>query len=216
MVIDIHLHEKTYSYDSFLDLEELVDKARLMGLDAVCITDHESSELRERAEKLSAESGFPIFVGAEILTFQGDLLVFGLDQLPEEKMSAQHLTEYVLQCGGAVISAHPYRKNNRGLEDHVKTIEGLSGVEGLNGNTPHQLNLQAFHAAKSAGKPVFGGSDAHWVDEVGIFATRFHRWIHNEKELVEAILEGNVTPVYYRHGQYLPFDAADPAHLQAV
>ena len=54
MLVDMHLHECTYSTDSFLHLEEIVSIARQKGLDAICITDHDSMGLRERAEAMAA------------------------------------------------------------------------------------------------------------------------------------------------------------------
>ena len=38
MFIDMHMHEKTYSKDSFLSLDEIVQIAKEKGLGAVCIT----------------------------------------------------------------------------------------------------------------------------------------------------------------------------------
>ena len=209
MIIDLHVHEKTYSSDSHIALEDIIDKAMEMGLDAVCITDHESVKLREKAHALSRKKNFPVFVGAEVLTYEGDLLVYGLDHLPAGIMHAEELAAYVTSRGGAVISAHPYRKNNRGLEDHLRSVKDLSGVEGLNGNTPFHLNLKAFEMAEEIEKPTFGGSDAHHIGEVGKYATRFNGNIGNEQELAQAILEGNVTPVYHWQGTYLDFNLED-------
>ena len=49
MLIDLHIHEKQFSKDSFLALEEIVKIAKEKGLDAICITDHDSMGLREYA-----------------------------------------------------------------------------------------------------------------------------------------------------------------------
>lgn len=209
MLIDLHIHEKTYSQDSQISLEEIIDQAREMGLDAVCITDHESNKLRKKAQALSQEKNFPVFVGAEVLTHEGDLLVYGLDRLPNQIMHAAELTAYVTEQGGAVISAHPYRNHNRSLGNQLKSLENLSGVEGLNGNTPTFFNLQAFDAAQAINKPVFGGSDAHQIHQVGKCATRFKQIISNEQELVQAILAGDGTPVYHAKGLYLDFKPQD-------
>ena len=40
MFVDTHMHECTYSTDSFLSLKEIVEIAKQKGLDGVCITDH--------------------------------------------------------------------------------------------------------------------------------------------------------------------------------
>ena len=42
MLIDMHLHECRNSPDSFINLELIVSVAKAKGLDAVCITDHDS------------------------------------------------------------------------------------------------------------------------------------------------------------------------------
>ena len=77
MLVDMHLHECTFSTDSFLHLEEIVSIAKEKGLDAICITDHDSMGLRERAEAYSREIGYPIFVGVEFFSLWGDITAWG-------------------------------------------------------------------------------------------------------------------------------------------
>ena len=47
MFIDLHMHEKTFSKDSFLSLREMVDIARKKRLDGICITDHDDIGIKE-------------------------------------------------------------------------------------------------------------------------------------------------------------------------
>ena len=42
MFIDTHMHEMTYSKDSFLKLDQMAAIAREKGLGGICITDHDS------------------------------------------------------------------------------------------------------------------------------------------------------------------------------
>ena len=42
MLVDLHLHESTYSSDSKMTLQEMVEDARAKGLDGICVTDHDS------------------------------------------------------------------------------------------------------------------------------------------------------------------------------
>ena len=49
MFIDTHMHEMTYSKDSFLKLDQMVSIARQKGLGGICITDHDSMGLKEYA-----------------------------------------------------------------------------------------------------------------------------------------------------------------------
>ena len=205
MIIDMHIHEQTYSFDSFMKLTDIVHRSKEIGLDGICITDHDSNHLKEYAKEISLAMDFPIFVGAEILTFEGDALAFGVDLLPERKMYVHELIEYVHNQGGVVISAHPYRKNNRGMEDKIKTTKNLDGIEGLNGSTPVDLNLKAYDAALLQNIPVFGGSDAHRLERVGKYATKFPRKIQTMEELVGAIKSGGTQAVYFNHGTYQEF-----------
>ena len=82
MLVDMHLHECTYSSDSKISLEEIVTTARGRGLDAVCITDHDSMGLREYAAEYSDRTGFPIFVGIEFFSLQGDITAWGIEDYP--------------------------------------------------------------------------------------------------------------------------------------
>ena len=207
MLIDMHVHEKTFSSDSFMGIEEIIARSKVLGLDAVCITDHESNGLRERSEEISRNFRFPVFVGAEILTFDGDVLVFGLDRLPEQKMHASDLVELVKRNGGTAICAHPYRQYGRGMGDVLKQLSGLSGVEAWNGSTPYALNLKACQAAMQKNLCLFGSSDAHDLQQLGKYATEFQGNVRDERDLIEAIREGDVAPVYYAQGSYYRFDA---------
>lgn len=82
MLVDMHLHECTYSSDSKINLEEIVTIARGRGLDAVCITDHDSMGLRGYATEYSHRTGFPIFVGIEFFPFRGISRRGGLKIIP--------------------------------------------------------------------------------------------------------------------------------------
>ena len=113
MIIDTHMHESKYSLDSYVSIREIIKRSKEIGLDGICITDHESNEIMEEAKAISKEEKYPIIVGAEFLTFEGDILVFGLDKLPDKKIHAQHLLDIVNSVGGVAIAAHPYRKNKK-------------------------------------------------------------------------------------------------------
>lgn len=194
MFIDTHLHEKKYSGDSFISLEEIVGRAKALGLNGVCITDHESNEIKEEADKLSRKLDFVIITGAEILTYEGDMTVFGLRELPKQKLHAKELVARVKAAGGVAICAHPYRKNNRGMGDYIRNLDCLWGIEAFNGSTPEQYNMQAFDLARELGVPALGGSDAHHIGQVGKFATWVPNWVRDEASFIQAIKAGLACP----------------------
>lgn len=88
MLIDTHTHEMTYSKDSFLKLDEMVRIARAKGLDGICITDHDSMGLKEYAAEYSRRENFPIFTGIEFFSLQGDIVAFGIEEYPKERIPA--------------------------------------------------------------------------------------------------------------------------------
>lgn len=78
------------------------------GLDAICITDHDSMGLRERAEAYSREIGYPIFVGVEFFSLWGDITAWGIDGIPDHRVSAQDLIDLVREKDGFCVSCHPF------------------------------------------------------------------------------------------------------------
>ena len=47
MILDTHMHTAEYSPDSFLPIAEAVARAREMGIDGLCVTDHDTLGARE-------------------------------------------------------------------------------------------------------------------------------------------------------------------------
>ncbi len=197
MIIDTHIHEKTYSSDSFISLEEIVAQAQAIGLDGVCITDHESNGLKDAAQAYSEKTGFLIIVGAEILTYEGDITVFGLDTLPTGMIHAQQLIDMTLQAGGVAMSAHPFRQNNRGMGHFMRKVRGLSGIEAFNGSTPMHHNLHAYSLAADLGIPAFGASDAHVIEKIGKYATIFPGTIRDTQDFIAAVKQGGTCPAIH-------------------
>lgn len=206
MFIDLHMHEKTCSKDSFLSLEEMVELARTRGLDGICITDHDDMGLREKAEAYSRETGFPIFVGIEFYSLQGDIVAFGIEDYPRERIGAQEFIDMVHAQGGVVISAHPFRHNRRGLEKHIDVLEGLDALEVLNGSTLPDAAMKAVQYAKKWNLGVTGGSDCHYPEKVGVYATYFPNEIHTMEELVSAIREHACKPAFSQDGRCFVWD----------
>ena len=171
MLVDMHLHECTYSLDSFINLKQIVSVAKARGLDAVCITDHDSMGLKDFAAEYSKEVGFPIFVGIEFFSLQGDITAWGIDSYPDHRVSAQNFIDHVNRSGGFCVSCHPFRNNNRGLEDNLRKVTGLHGVEVLNGSTSLEANRTALRYCRELGLQAIGASDAHVEQNIAKYVT---------------------------------------------
>ncbi|MEG0817472.1 MAG: PHP domain-containing protein [Cetobacterium sp.] len=202
MLVDLHIHESKYSLDSHVSLENIVAEAKSKGLDGIAITDHDDMQIKEEAKALSELLNYPIFVGVEYLTLEGDIVAFGIDQVPEGRIPAQEFIDIVKVAGGVCIAAHPFRNNNRGLENNLNIVKGLAGIEGFNGNTDKLSNLKAVETAKKLGIQTVGSSDAHHQHEVGKYATKLPFKVANIEELIEAIKTNKCTPRVYTDGKY--------------
>lgn len=202
MKVDLHLHDNKYSTDSHISIEEIVKEAKRKGLDGIALTNHENPDVVKEIDQLVEKYDFVIFPGVEYLTKDGDIVAFGIDKLPDEQMSAQEFIEYVDRFGGTCTAAHPYRTNNRGLEDKLYTVKGLTAIEGYNGSTSDYHNGLAVKAGKELGIQVIGSSDAHVVEKVGVYATLLPYKVKNVKELIEALKTNRCKPLKYVNNNY--------------
>lgn len=195
MLIDMHTHIFPFSSDSHMYLEDVIARSKELGLDGICITDHDTIDGKDEVEELSLKFNFPIFLGVEILTHEGDVVVFGLDNIPSKKISLSHLLDLVDKVGGVAIPAHPYRRNNRGIGDHIyRYSTRFHGIEVLNGNTRLDRNIKANLTAKNLNLPRIGASDAHHIDEIGRYVTHFDRDVSCVADLICEIKERNFRP----------------------
>lgn len=193
MIIDMHTHEYLYSACSHMSLEDAVVQARRVGLDGLCITDHGSLEIR-RAPCLR-NLDFPVFVGVEMSTRQGDMVAFGLDSLPDGRPTAQEFADFVAVRGGFCFAAHPFRLWGGGLGRQVEAIKNMPGLEVFNGANAEEDNAKAVRACRRLGLIPVAGSDAHDLDDIGSYATLFPQTVRTVSELVAALKSGRGSPV---------------------
>ena len=197
MIIDTHFHTKEYSSCSNIDMEAGIKEAKRLGLGGICITDHDVVASKSKAKKLQDKYGILVIPGTEVNTVEGDIICFGIKDIPEGTLSAQKLVDHVEKSKGACIAAHPFRNNDRGLKENICRIKGIHAIEALNGNTDHDSNTKAVELAQELGIPCTGGSDAHRMENIGKYATRFPKDVRNESGFIEALRNGNIRPMSF-------------------
>jgi predicted metal-dependent phosphoesterase TrpH len=210
MLIDMHNHTTISSPCSGLSPQELIETARARGLDGVCVTEHLYLEGAEAAQAMGRRMGFSVFRGIEARTDLGDVLVFGYYQDIPEGIALDDLSAAVHGIGGVVFVAHPYHTTGgwnlyasmqgKGLDldrdwHSVPVLRELDGVEVINGQVDDEKNERARELAARLNVPGIGGSDSHAARMVGRAATRFHRRIRTDEELVEALKGGRFEAV---------------------
>lgn len=174
-----------------LHTKDLVKQAKKMHLDAVCITDHNTSKAVERVRAIGIEQGLIVFGGMEVRCLEGDVLAFGLREPPACMISAKDLLEQVGKDSGASIVAHPFRSSAPSFGKKIFEVQGFDALEVLNGNSTDEENRTAQKAAQELQLPGTGGSDAHSRNSVGKYATEFDDdSIKSEQELIDALKSG--------------------------
>lgn len=193
--IDLHIHSELRG-NSTIKPDDLVSRARSVGLDAVCVIEHESHDLRASFDEISRKSGFPIFRGMAYGADEGHLLVYGArisrgDLLPG--LPIQDVINEVHHRGGVAIPAHPYQQDMTGrlLGDLVLALQGLYALEVANGSVSSADNRLALQAAAMLGLKGIGGSGAHGLAAVGQAYTLFPSAVRTDQELVEMLRHGN-------------------------
>ena len=202
MLVDMHLHALPNSTDSFLTLEEIVSLAKLRGLDAICLTDHDSMGGREFAEEYSRKIGFPIFVGVEYFSLWGDITAWGIDSFPDRRIEAQTFLDQVNAAGGFCVSAHPFRNNKRGFEEHLREAVGLHGVEVLNGSADMDANRKALRYCRELGLKAIGASDSHVPKQVGKYVTWLPEKVDNLTDFVSQLHQCDTRPAIWNGISY--------------
>jgi len=207
-IVDLHIHTHPASPCSSVSIEKVVRKAKAIGLDAICLTDHNYLWERKAVEAVKESYDFLILRGNEITTDQGDVLVFGLEKNIRGIIRIEELRDEVLRAGGAMVAAHPFRgfltfgvgqlglTPQQAMERPI--FRYIDAVEVLNGKVTDRENSFASDVASGIGLPGTGGSDAHEEGEIGIFATGLLQPIQDERDLIEAIRNGQLGPVDLR------------------
>jgi len=200
MKIDLHIHTAPLSACSYINPQELIQKARRLKLDGICLTEHQVVWNRAEVDRLAEEGGIRIFRGNEFTTNQGDILVFGFYEDIKELLILQELREKVTAAGGYMIAAHPFRGfKTFGIGQLQMTVEQASkrkmlqlvdAVEVGNGKLAPDENEMARKVAEKLGLPGTGGSDAHRVDEIATWVTDFEKDIEDENELLQELHAG--------------------------
>jgi predicted metal-dependent phosphoesterase TrpH len=191
MLFDLHVHT-SFSPCGNMNIEDVIARAGRRGLDGVCITDHHTMDIRHVIAEGVQENGLCVLFGMEYSTPQGDFLLFGPFEELAPNLSADLVLAMVHDMGGAAVAAHPFRKA-RPVDERLVRKGLCHAVEAINGrNTPYENsaveNWRRYRLSQC------GGSDAHTLDELGVFATRFLFPVQSRVDLIQALNQGRCRP----------------------
>ncbi len=165
--VDLHIHT-CYSPDSLVSLPEVIAAALRRGLGALAVLDHNAIG---GALALSDVAPFPVIVGEEIYTTEGEIAGLFLQALIPPGLTPAHTVVRIKEQGGLVYIPHPfdrYRHAALSKAGLLAILEHIDVIEVLNARTIFPAdNERAKRFAQIHGFPGGAGSDAHSASEIG-------------------------------------------------
>ena len=221
MIFEMHTHTRFGSSCSYMTPEDMVQQAVNVGLDGICITEHDIPWDPDDVQKLSDRFGILVIGGIEVSTELGEVLVWGYHEPVFDIEGIQDLRTRVDGAGGIMAAAHPFRGSfeyvtvekkgrvNLMIDEasHGDVFKWVDAMEVFNGRAPDwEIKLSRIVCDKLRLKGI-GGSDAHNISSVGDCVTVFHNPIRNESEFIEELKAGRF---YARHRRLsLDYPASD-------
>ena len=209
MLIDLHIHTTPKSPCSSITLEQVVAEARRIGLDGVCLMEHDTLWTDEEIVALRKKNNFLILKGYEISSLDGHFLAYGFKETVDSFLEIKEIREIHKVDQGFLAIAHPFREflvvglEEIGLkleeESRKDIFKFVDGIEILNGRVSKKANKFARKVNSLLNLKGIGGSDAHELYEVGKVVTDFtNAHIKDEEDLVRELKAGNYKVKYFR------------------
>jgi len=195
--LDLHNHSRV-SRDSKLSIDDMIAQAKARQLDGFALTDHDSIAGNAEALQKAEREDVLLIPGCEVSSREGHVLALFVTRPIKTGPLPQVLADIRDQDGIAVIS-HPLRKGGgvprRVLEDHLDMIDGIEVYNP--DNTPFG-NRAGWRIARRHGKFQTGGSDTHFIQNMGHGVTVV-RSQSRSLESVRAALAAGQTSAWGKH-----------------
>ncbi|MGE0685167.1 MAG: PHP domain-containing protein, partial [Dehalococcoidia bacterium] len=208
VLIDLHTHTKSLSWDSTLSPDELIEREKQAGIDGICLTEHDFFWDFDAAIELGKRHDFLVIPAVEINTEDGHVLCFGLEKYVYGMHRWHELARHVQEAHGAMIAAHPYRRqmpwDAKHEDDYRHGLEKAclnpayalcAGIEVINGRGKAIENQFSAELCHRLGMPASASSDSHSPGDIGKCATEFLRPVSCLEELIVELQAGRFRPV---------------------
>lgn len=169
MLWRVELHAHTYySRDCLLEPEQIVATCRHKGIDKLVVTDHNAIEGALELKRLAPEL---VLVGEEILTTEGELLAFFVQEFVPPGLSPHEAIARLRDQGAFISVSHPYDRLRHGAWREPALLEILDEVDALEVFNARCVfnadNAAALACARRHNKLETVGSDSHTSREIG-------------------------------------------------
>jgi glycosyltransferase involved in cell wall biosynthesis len=190
--VDLHMHTD-HSYDCATPVEVLLAEARMRGLGAIAITDH--NELSGALEARSKSDGVKVIVGEEVKTArQGEVIGLFLQEKIPRGMTLQETIAEIKRQGGVVYVPHPFDRLHS-VPDYEHLLDVLDDLDAIEIFNPRvaisEFNDEAVRFAAKYWIPAGAGSDAHVPQGLGSVRIRM-RDFDGPEEFLESLRDADI------------------------
>ena len=192
---DLHMHTD-HSPDCATPVELLLETAKVRGLGAIAITDHnEISGALEALEIAERIGGIKVIVAEEVKTaHQGEVIGLFLRERIERGMSMAETIAEIRRQGGLVYVPHPFDRLHS-VPDYEHLLEIVEQIDILEVFNPRvafsAFNEEAVRFARKYGIVPGAGSDSHVAQGLGSVKIRL-RDFDGPEEFLESMREADI------------------------
>jgi len=199
LTCQLHTHTTEYqgtrvSVESLIKPKEAIDFAKKNKIDALAITDHDTTTALPKVKKYAEKNGILLINGIEIDTVDGHVIGLDVDLDIQNKikrsMTALEAKDVIRDCGGEVYIPHLFDIRNKGIWRKVKEVDGI--IEVFNSfNIFRFENDYADIVATRLRRPKAVGADAHFPEAINLCLTVVDSE-PNASSILKAIRKGKV------------------------
>lgn len=193
---DLHVHT-VHSDDAHGTIMELAEAAQRVGLTGFAVTDHDTISGHAEIQEAREATGLHIVPGIEVTSAAGHVLAIGVTRNIPRGLGLRETAQAIHSLGGIAIPSHPL-KLLTGIGPsqlkHAADDNLIQAVEATNARQRPLVQDNTLRLVRQHGFAATGGSDAHWVKDIGAAYTVLESKPTSTGELVAMLRDGLCRP----------------------
>jgi predicted metal-dependent phosphoesterase TrpH/glycosyltransferase involved in cell wall biosynthesis len=192
--VDLHMHTN-HSHDCATPVDVLLETAKIQGLGAIAVTDHNLVSGAHEAAAKAEEYGVKIIIGEEVKTKdQGEVIGLFINDQIDKGVTLQEAIADIKRQGGLVYVPHPFDRMHS-VPDYKHLLDVLEDIDLIEVFNP-RVAFSAFNdeAARFAAKyriVAGAGSDSHVAQGLGSVRINMYDF-DGPEEFLESLREADI------------------------
>jgi glycosyltransferase involved in cell wall biosynthesis len=192
--VDLHMHTN-HSHDCATPVDVLLESAKVQGLGAIAVTDHNEISGALAAAEIAGRYGVKVIVGEEVKTKdQGEVIGLFIREKIPRGMSLEETIAAIRAQGGLVYVPHPFDRMHSvpDYENLLKVLDEIDAIEVFNPRVAiGAFNEEAVRFAAKYRIVAGAGSDSHVTQGLGSVRIRM-RDFDGPEEFLESLRDADI------------------------